>query len=55
MQLCDWIINIYVPQNGVQTNYVPQVPQLGYRWGTKTSTPQDGGKFTDFWVDLMKI
>ena len=21
----------------------------------KTRTPQDGDKFTDFWVDLMKI
>merc|ERR1712105_18752 len=31
-----------VPQNGVQTNYVPQVPHVGYRWGTKTSDPQDG-------------
>merc|ERR1712208_284771 len=30
------------PKNGVQTNYVPQVPHVGYRWGTKTSTPQDG-------------
>merc|ERR1712082_298276 len=31
-----------VPQNGGQTNYVPQVPHLGYRWGTKTSDAQDG-------------
>ena len=30
------------PQNGVQSNYVPQVPHVGYRWGTKTWTPQDG-------------
>ena len=44
-----------VPQNGAQTNYVTQVPHLGHRWGTKTSSPLDGDKFTDFWVDLMKI
>ena len=44
-----------VPQNGAQTNYVTQVPHLGHRWGTKLDPPQDGDKFTDFWVDLMKI
>ena len=44
-----------VPQNEVQTNYVPHVPQMRYTWGTKTRTPQDENKFTDFWVDLMKI
>ena len=43
---------LYVPQNGAQTNYVPQVPHLGHRWGTKTSSTLDGDKFTDFWVDL---
>ena len=46
---------INVPQNGVQTNYVPQVPHMGYRWGTKPSSTLDGDKFTDFWVDLLKI
>ena len=25
----------YVPQNGVLIIYVPQIPQMGYRWGTK--------------------
>ena len=44
-----------VPQNVVQTNYVPQVPHMWYSCGTKTSSPLDGDKFTDFWVDLMKI
>ena len=54
----NWVHTNYVPnvpENWVQTNYVPQVPHLGHRCGTKTSTPQDGNKFTDFWVDLMKI
>ena len=46
---------INVPQNGVQTNYVPQVPHVGYRWGTKTSSILVGDKFTDFWDNLMKI
>merc|ERR1712215_486711 len=31
-----------VPQNVVQTNYVPQVPHMWYSCGTKTSDPQDG-------------
>ena len=44
-----------MPQNVAQTNYVPQVPHMWYSCGTKTRTPQDGDKFTDFWVDLMKI
>ena len=44
-----------VPQNEAQTNYVPQVPQMRHSWGTKTSSPLDGDKFTDFWDDLMKI
>ena len=44
-----------VPQNVVQTNYVPQVPHMWYSCGTKTSSPLDGDKFTDFWDDLMKI
>ena len=26
-----------------------------YIHGTKTSSPLDGDKFTDFWIDLMKI
>merc|ERR1712215_534765 len=37
------------------SKYVPQVPHLRYTCGTKTRTPQDGDKFTDFWIDLMKI
>ena len=37
-----------VPQNEVQTNYVPHVPQMRYTWGTKTSRPQDG-KYLIFW------
>ena len=45
----------YVPQFGGHLIYVPHVPQLGDSWGTKTSGPQDGDKFTDFWIDLMKI
>ena len=44
-----------VTQNEAQTNYVTQVPHLRHRWGTKTSSTLDGDKFTDFWVDLMKI
>merc|ERR1712105_267742 len=46
-----WLEN--VPQNGVQTNYVPQVPHVGYRWGTKTSTPQDG-KYLIFFKNLTQ-
>jgi len=38
-----------------QTNYVPQVPHMWYSCGTKTSSTLVGDKFTDFWVDLMKI
>merc|ERR1711936_799375 len=33
-----------VPQNGVQTNYVPQVPHVGYRWVTEYSRAQDTQK-----------
>ena len=44
-----------VPQNVVQTNYVPQVPHMWYSCGTKLSSTLDGDKFTDFWVDLLKI
>ena len=33
----------------------PKVTDLRHSWGTKTSSPLDGDKFTDFWVDLMKI
>ena len=29
-----------VPENGVHLNYVPKVPQMGYKLGTKSSTPQ---------------
>merc|ERR1711947_67658 len=43
-----------VPQNGVQTNYVPQVPHLGYRWGTKTSRTQDG-KYLIFLKNLSTL
>merc|ERR1712055_1221901 len=43
-----------VPQNGVQTNYVPQVPHVGYRWGTKTSLPQDG-KYLIFLKNLSTL
>ena len=42
------------PQNGVQSNYVPQVPHVGYRWGTKTSTPQDG-KYLIFLKNLSTL
>merc|ERR1712215_342019 len=35
--------------------YVPHVPHLWDNCGTKTRSPQDGDKFTDFWIDLMKI
>ena len=31
-----------VTQNGAQTNYVPQAPQMGHSWGTEYSRPQDG-------------
>merc|ERR1712030_74289 len=31
-----------VPQNGAQTNYVPQAPQMGHSWGTEYSPPRDG-------------
>ena len=34
-----------VPQNEVQTNYVPHVPHLRYSWGTQYSRPQDGKYF----------
>ena len=37
-----------VPQNEVQTNYVPHVPQMRYTWGTHCSDPQDG-KYLIFW------
>ena len=33
-----------VPQNVVQTNYVPQVPHVWYSCGTKTSRAQDTQK-----------
>ena len=46
---------IYVPQNGVQTNYVPQVPHMGYRWGTKLVPPQDGDKIHRFLGWFEKI
>ena len=29
------IISKYVPQNGVQNMYVPQLPHMGYMLGTK--------------------
>ena len=38
---------------GYKTNYVPQVPHVGYRWGTKTSTPQDG-KYLIFLKNLTQ-
>jgi len=34
-----------VPQNVVQTNYVPQVPHVWYSCGTEYSDPQDGKYF----------
>ena len=43
-----------VPQNGVQTNYVPQVPHVGYRWGTKTRPTQDG-KYLIFLKNLSTL
>ena len=29
-----------VPENGVHLNYVPKVPQMGYKLGTKSAPPQ---------------
>ena len=48
-------LELYVPQNVVHLTYVPQVPQVWYTCGTEYSPPLDGDKFTDFWIDLMKI
>ena len=31
--------NKNVPQNGSQIKSVPQVPQMGHRWGTKSGSP----------------
>ena len=35
----------YIPENLVQTEYVPNVPDFWYRSGTKPNPPLDGNKF----------
>ena len=45
----------YVPHFVGHLIYVPHVPHMWDSCGTKTRSPQDGDKFTDFWIDLMKI
>ena len=45
----------YVPHFVGHLIYVPHVPHMWDSCGTKTRTPQDGDKFTDFWDDLKKF
>ena len=41
----------YVPHFVGHLIYVPHVPHMWDICGTKTRLPQDGDKFTDFWID----
>ena len=41
----------YVPHFVGHLIYVPHVPHMWDSCGTKTRSPLDGDKFTDFWID----
>ena len=41
----------YVPHFVGHLIYVPHVPHMWDSCGTKTRSPRDGDKFTDFWID----
>ena len=44
-----------VPQNGIYLTYVPHVPNLGHKWGTQCSRPQDALKGSKSDVKHVKI
>ena len=54
-QKCGTLQQKYVPENLVHFIYVPDVPVIWYKSGTKLDPPQDGDKFTDFWIDFVQI
>ena len=44
-----------LPQNALYLTYVPQVPHVGYIWGTDYTPPQDGLKGSKIDVKHVKI
>ena len=49
-QKCGTLQQKYVPENLVHFIYVPDVPVIWYKSGTKLDPPQDGDKIHRFFV-----